>query len=436
MLSRSSSIFNSKGSTAQSSSSSSSLQNPPQLAQHLQHEEVQMLSHEDLTGSLEDGDQEGCDSCSLASDVPSLDRSSSDSSDNSSHEDIVSPLGMQPSNRLKPRLLRQRNSGLGGGAGNDSALQLQFADSADTTSPPPVLKPGESISNSNVPAVAVDFIPQFLLPHNMTAPIPKGPVRKHSDFEQVAYKGLDVAEPYYEEAETADLGVGRFRRRDEIVLHFMVELNMLRRDLLVMFLGFLFQWFHSIFTNIAYYYHTHLSAAQRVPLKDIAYDILPVLSGSWWMVSEYLVFAMVAIISLSIASILIIRWNAPHGRPLYCIPILRRMLITLTVCQVLRCVSFLITTLPGASRQCLYEVPHDMTREEMISQPAHDRGNPMGWAPPITMNDILFRVDATNGCGDLMFSSHTIFTMLFVCVVWRYFNWGFLKWAMLTMQVR
>jgi len=281
----------------------------------------------------------------------------------------------------------------------------------------------------------------------MSAPIPKGPVRKHSDFEQVSYKGVEVQygskdfDNNYDnqnlyEVEPAEPGIGQFRTREETVLHFMVELNMLRRDAAVIFFGLLFQWFHSIFTNAAYYYHTQLSAAQRVPLKDIAYEILPLLNGSWWMASEYLVYSMIAIIAVSIASILVIRWNPPHGRPLYCVPILRRMLMTLTCCQALRCISFLVTTLPGASRQCLYDIPEDMSKQELLLGPAHDRGNPHGWAPPITVNDILWRVDTTNGCGDLMFSSHTIFTMLFVCVIWRYFNWSFLKWSMLTLQVR
>lgn len=434
MLSQTSSSVNTASTQSQSSTSSGVQQHQhqePQQQQHYNDDEEQNLPRMIMT------EEDDYDSCSLASDVPSLDRSSSDSSDGSSNQDSIAPLGMSP--RLKPRLLRQRNSGLN----NDSSSShpLQTSDSVDSSMTASAAATGSVLlrsdsNNPGVPAVAVDFIPQFLLPHNMGAPIPKGPVRKHSDFEQGAYKGVDVSEPYYDEAEPADLGVGRFRRRDEIVLHFMVELNMLWRDLLVFVTGFLFQWFHSIFTNIAYYYHTHLSAAQRVPLKDVAYDVLPLLSGKWWMVSEYLVLSMILVYSLSVFSILLIRWNAPHGRPLYCIPILRRTLMTLTVCQVLRCISFLVTTLPGASRQCLYEVPHDMSREEMMFGPAHERGNPGGWAPPITMNDILFRVDATNGCGDLMFSSHTIFTMLFVCAIWRYFNWGILKWSMLAMQVR
>jgi PAP2 superfamily C-terminal len=144
---------------------------------------------------------------------------------------------------------------------------------------------------------------------------------------------------------------------------------------------------------------------------------------------------MLTISILAMVSILVVRWNPPHGRPLYSVPILKRLLITLTACQILRCISFLCTTLPGASRQCLYTVPDNMTRDEMLYGAAPDKGNPAGWVPPLTVTDILWRVDATNGCGDLMFSSHTIFTMSFVCLIWRYFNWRSLRWAMLIMQV-
>jgi len=326
---------------------------------------------------------------------------------------------------------------------------------------------GSVVGNSSVP-LAKDFIPQFLLPQNLNhAPcIPKGPIRKHSDFEQVVYKTINSSIsnkgcaigvggggaggelPLHLEkpndyskggsngnSSSSSTSIGRLRTREEIVLHFIMELNMLRKDWVIIFAGFVMQWVHSILTNLAYYYHTQLSAAQRIPLKDIAYETLPVLEGGWWMVSEYLFVAMLFTIIISIASILVMNWNPPHGRPLYCIPIIKRLFMTLSCCQVLRCVSFLVTTLPGASRQCLYNVPEDMGRDELIFGPAHDRGNPNGWAPPITMNDIIWRMDATNGCGDLMFSSHTIFTMLFVCIIWRYFNWGFLKYSMLTMQV-
>jgi len=76
-----------------------------------------------------------------------------------------------------------------------------------------------------------------------------------------------------------------------------------------------------------------------------------------------------------------------------------------------------------------------LTSDEMLIGPAPAEGNPAGWAPPTELNDIIFRVDASNGCGDLMFSSHTIYTMSFVCIVFRYFNFKWLKLIMALLQI-
>ena len=230
--------------------------------------------------------------------------------------------------------------------------------------------------------------------------------------------------------------IGRFRSRAQMIVHFLMELHMLRRDVKVLVFGLSWQWIHSVFTNLAYYYQAKLSAIQRQPLQDVAFDLLPTLNGKLWMASEYLVYSMVLVVVVSVFLILFVQFRAPHGRPLYCIPILRRMLLTLVVCQSLRIVSFMCTTLPGASRQCLYKIQHNITLADLMSGPAPPQGNPDRWKPPDTVWDILFRMDPTNGCGDLMFSSHTIFTMLFVCVIWRYFSWKPLKTVMLLCQVR
>eukprot|EP01082_Thalassiosira_pseudonana_P004546 g4213.t1 g4213 contig15:576336-577846(+) len=206
------------------------------------------------------------------------------------------------------------------------------------------------------------------------------------------------------------------RSREQVIIHLLMESKML-------------------LTNVAYYQHAQLNAANRVPLKDLAFDMLPPLDGDLWIISEYILFAILAISISCILSTLVVRWNAPHGRPIYAVQIVRRLGMTWIVCQTLRMISFLVTTLPGASRQCRYAVPDELTAFEMLNGPAPDGGNPAGWAPPTTLQDVLFRVDATNGCGDLMFSSHTIYTMSFVCVVFKYFNFKSLKVIMALLQI-
>jgi hypothetical protein len=155
-----------------------------------------------------------------------------------------------------------------------------------------------------------------------------------------------------------------------------MESKMLRTDLLfILFITF-YQFFHSAVTNVAYYQHAQLNAANRVPLKDLAFDMLPPLDGDLWIISEYILFAILAISISCILSTLVVRWNAPHGRPIYAVQIVRRLGMTWIVCQTLRMISFLVTTLPGASRQCRYAVPDELTAFEMLNGPAPDGGNP------------------------------------------------------------
>ncbi|CAB9512096.1 Phosphatidylinositol:ceramide inositolphosphotransferase [Seminavis robusta] len=340
------------------------------------------------------------DGGSMASDVVGYDRgyNTGSANEDSSNAAVASSLTNRTS--PQPRILRQRNSG----AINGDPPSDDFV-------------PGNNeaeFSNSSTNGIVSR--------------------RKQSDFDNQYNNKHQIATKNQESLSDVG-GIGRLRTREEVVNHFWVELQMLWRDAGPIGFGILMQWIHSVCTNIAYYYHTELSAAQRIPLKDVAYEVLPVLRGAWWMVSEYLVYSMVTITIAFIVSCLFVRWKAPHRRPLYSVPITKRLFVTLTVLQVLRCISFLVTTLPGASRQCLYSIPESMSRDEMIYGVAPDRGNPSGWSPPESLYDILWRVDATNGCGDLMFSSHTIFTMLFVCIIWHYFNWGFLKWAFITTQI-
>ena len=166
------------------------------------------------------------------------------------------------------------------------------------------------------------------------------------------------------------------RSRENIIIHFLMEAKMLRTEWPILSLTIFFSFFHSAVTNVAYWQHARLSAANRVPLQDIAFDILPVIDGDWWIASEYIVWSLVAVCFSCIASNLIVKWNAPHGKPIYCVQMMRRMGMTLIVCQILRMISFLVTTLPGASRQCRYAVPDGLTSAEMLNGPAPNEGNP------------------------------------------------------------
>ena len=166
------------------------------------------------------------------------------------------------------------------------------------------------------------------------------------------------------------------RSRENIIIHLLMEMKMLRTDLAFILFVTFYQFFHSSVTNLAYWQHAQLNAANRVPLRDLAFDILPPLDGDLWIVSEYILYGILTVAISCIVSNLVVKWNAPHGRPIYCVQILRRLGMTWIVCQSLRMISFLVTTLPGASRQCRYAVPDGLTAAEMLNMPAPIEGNP------------------------------------------------------------
>ena len=178
--------------------------------------------------------------------------------------------------------------------------------------------------------------------------------------------------------------------------------------------GFIWQYVHSIATNFVYWLERNLDDCQRKPLYDLGYELFPRLRGSSTSASEVLVNLMFAIVSIEFLSTLFLKLRPPHGRPMFLTIILRRVMACLVVLQTLRIISFLITLLPGAATHC---------------KPNSDE-----WDPPKTLSDILFRVDATTGCGDLMFSSHTIFTMTIVLVTFKYFSYPQLVILTIAMQ--
>ena len=72
----------------------------------------------------------------------------------------------------------------------------------------------------------------------------------------------------------------------------------------------------------------------------------------------------------------------------------------MTLCTMTRCICFLSTGLPGPAPHCL--------------------PNSMEYNPPITTYDILLRKNILKGCGDLIFSSHTSLSMIFVLAMHTY----------------
>jgi hypothetical protein len=83
------------------------------------------------------------------------------------------------------------------------------------------------------------------------------------------------------------------RSRENVIIHSLMEAKMLKTDFLFLLFAASWQLFHSAVTNVAYWQHAQLNAANRVPLQDIAFDMLPALDGEMWIISEYILWVIV-----------------------------------------------------------------------------------------------------------------------------------------------
>lgn len=174
--------------------------------------------------------------------------------------------------------------------------------------------------------------------------------------------------------------------------HWQKEKMLLKIHYKMLLLCCVWQYVHSVATNVAYYLHV-----QRPPLTDLGYELLPALSKRAQIVSEIMFFTCFV---LTIAFILHPLFIRRKKKQLYVVTMLSRLCSTLVLAQTLRIVCFLVTTLPGPNYHC--------------------RPNSPDYSPPKSLFDILARQDAFFGCGDLVFSSHTIFVVLFALVWHKY----------------
>jgi len=101
---------------------------------------------------------------------------------------------------------------------------------------------------------------------------------------------------------------------------------------------------------------------------------------------------------------------------IYATVILSRYLVVCALSQMLRCITFLVTILPGPNYHC--------------------RPDSTEYNPPKTVFEILMRKNPFLGCGDLVFSSHTIFVLLSALTYTKYGDSPLLKkvvWVMAFM---
>jgi hypothetical protein len=169
--------------------------------------------------------------------------------------------------------------------------------------------------------------------------------------------------------------------------------------------GALMQWVHNILHNYVYYlagvYHVYGGPDdQLVDLGFLAFpdwSNLSFLPSNGCLYSLGLIAFLVAVMPIFVGSEKF--FIHPNIRT---IQIIWRGLICVSICVVLRCVSFIITILPAPAPQC--------------SQARFD--------PPTTASEILFKFDTENGCSDLIFSSHMMYGITAAGIVILYITKG------------
>ncbi|CAD6333642.1 unnamed protein product [Miscanthus lutarioriparius] len=191
-----------------------------------------------------------------------------------------------------------------------------------------------------------------------------------------------------------------------------VELQLLRDKWGLLLTGLVFQYIHGLATRGVHYLHR-----PGPLLQDLGFMALPELGQDKGYLSES-IFS-----SIFISFVL---WTFHpfiyHSKRFYTVLIWRRVLAFLVASQFLRIITFYSTQLPGPNYHC-------REGSKLATLP-----------PPNSVLEVLlinFPRGVLFGCGDLIFSSHMIFTLVFVRTYHKYGSKRFIKflaWFMAIIQ--
>lgn len=222
------------------------------------------------------------------------------------------------------------------------------------------------------------------------------------------------------------------RSKDDFRQYARVEWELLKREWKIILPCLIMQYVHGIFHNLAYYIQGYkLSTEQRFTLYDLGFELMPELSATAAHWSEYLVFGGIfAPAILLVLSIPLFRQDPQ--KPRYMVIILKRVLLHLSIALFFRIISFMSTALPGSARHCRLNFDQECLKTTKYPSecviPNQDFQPPSGWR-------LITRIDALNGCGDLMYSSHTIYTLSFILTVSKYWPHKWLVGMMVAIQI-
>ncbi|KAH7865715.1 hypothetical protein Vadar_010242 [Vaccinium darrowii] len=190
------------------------------------------------------------------------------------------------------------------------------------------------------------------------------------------------------------------------------EINLLAENWKYLFAGIIFQYIHGLAARGVHYLHR-----PGPILQDVGFFLLPELGQDKAYISE----TVFTFIFLSFAL-----WSFHpfifKSKKIYTVLVWCRVLAFLVACQILRIITFYSTQLPGPNYHC---------RE----------GSKLATLPrPQSVFEVLllnFPRGVIYGCGDLIFSSHMIFSLVFVRTYQKYGTQRFIKqcaWLILVVQ--
>ncbi|XP_031278982.1 phosphatidylinositol:ceramide inositolphosphotransferase 1-like [Pistacia vera] len=190
------------------------------------------------------------------------------------------------------------------------------------------------------------------------------------------------------------------------------EINLLIENWKYLLAGLVFQYIHGLAARGVHYLHR-----PGPTLQDLGFILLPELGQDKAYISETLFsFIFLSFVLWSFHPFIL------KSKKIYTVLLWCRVLAFLVVSQILRIITFYSTQLPGPNYHC---------RE----------GSKLARLPrPQSVLEVLlinFPRGVVYGCGDLIFSSHMIFTLVFVLTYQKYGTRRFIKqfaWLLAIVQ--
>ncbi|WOL02004.1 hypothetical protein Cni_G10723 [Canna indica] len=188
----------------------------------------------------------------------------------------------------------------------------------------------------------------------------------------------------------------------KVCMETSVEIQLLMEKWRLLLAGLVFQYVHGLAARGVHYLHR-----PGPTLQDLGFMILPELGQERGYISESL---------FTFVFLTFFVWTfhpfVYHIKRFYTVLLWRRILAFLVASQILRIVTFYSTQLPGPNYHC-------REGSKLARLP-----------PPESLTEVLllnFPRGVLYGCGDLIFSSHMIFILVFVRTYHKYGSKRFIK---------